>query len=138
MTIEKLKETIPDFAKDIRLNLSNLFGNRAQSGLTESQFYGTAMAVAFSLKDKLIMSAIMNDGEAHMSFELKHAAKIAATLMAMNNIYYRAMHLSKNTDLMAMPANLRMNGILNPGVAQIDFELFSLAVSALNGPPVSG
>ena len=133
MSIEQLKQSIPDFAKDIRLNLGNLFGNITQSGLTESQFYGTALAVAYSLKNEQIIEAIKMEGEAYMSVELEHAVKTAAVLMAMNNVYYRAVHLSENKELASMPANLRMNGMLNPGVPKVDFELFALAVSAING-----
>lgn len=51
----------------------------------------------------------------------------------MNNVYYRAIHLAENKELTAMPANLRMNGLNNPGVDKGDFELFALAVSVING-----
>lgn len=133
MSIEQLKQAIPDFAKDIRLNVSNLFSNIAQSGLTETQFYGVALAVAYCLKNKRIIDAIKTDGSLYISAELAHAVKTATALMAMNNVYYRAIHLAENKELAAMPANLRMNGMLNPGVAKADFELFALAVSAING-----
>jgi len=133
MSIEQLKQSIPDFAKDIRLNLGNLFANKEQSGLSVSQFYGTALAIAYSLKDRVIINAIKNDGEEYMSPELIQAAKTAATLMAMNNIYYRAIHLAENKELTSMPANLRMNGMMSPGVPKVDFELFALAVSSING-----
>lgn len=133
MSIEQLKQNIPDFAKDIRLNLGNLFGNVVQSGLTESQLYGTALAVAYSLKNKEIIDAIKETGEAYMSPELQQGAKIAAVLMAMNNVYYRTVHLAEDKELSLMPANLRMNAMINPGVPKVDFELFALAVSALNG-----
>lgn len=133
MSFEQLKQQVPDFAKDIRLNLSNLFGNMAQSGLSESQFYGTALAIAYSLKNKRIIDSLLTDGEAHLSFEVQEAAKIAATIMAMNNIYYRAIHLAENKELSLMPANLRMNAMTNSGVPRVDFELFALAVSSING-----
>jgi alkyl hydroperoxide reductase subunit D len=133
MSLEQLKETLPDFAKDIKLNLSNLFGNIGQSGLSEAQFYGTALAIAYSLKIQSIIRAISADGTIHLSPDLDKAAKIAATLMAMNNIYYRAIHLAEDSELAAMPANLRMSGMINPGVEKIDFELFSLGISAING-----
>lgn len=133
MSIEQLKQAIPDFAKDIRLNVSNLFGNIAQSGLTEIQFYGVALAVAYTLKNKRIIDAIKADGALYISAELDHAVKTAAALMAMNNVYYRAIHLAENKELALLPANLRMNGMLNPGVPKADFELFALAVSAING-----
>ena len=53
--------------------------------------------------------------------------------MAMNNIYYRFTHLASDPDYATMPARLRMNVIANPGVEKLDFELWSLAVSAVNG-----
>ncbi|HIF0223601.1 TPA: carboxymuconolactone decarboxylase family protein [Legionella anisa] len=133
MSIEQLKQAIPDFAKDIRLNISNLFGNVAQSGLTETQFYGVALAVAYTLKDRRIIDAIKTEGALYITSELDHAVKTAAALMAMNNVYYRAIHLAENKELASLPANLRMNGMVNPGVAKADFELFALAVSAING-----
>ncbi|KTD05638.1 carboxymuconolactone decarboxylase family protein [Fluoribacter gormanii] len=133
MSIEQLKHMIPDFAKDIRLNVSNLFGNVTQSGLTETQFYGVALAVAYTLKNKCIIDAIKTDGASYITSELEQAVKTATALMAMNNVYYRAIHLAENKELSSMPANLRMNGMLNPGVPKADFELFALAVSAING-----
>lgn len=133
MSIEQLKQTIPDYAKDIRLNVSSLFANIAQSGLTETQFYWVALAVAYTVKNKRIIEAIKADGEAYFSVELDHTVKTATALMAMNNVYYRAIHLAENKALAAMPANLRMNGMANPGVPKADFELFALAVSAING-----
>jgi len=53
--------------------------------------------------------------------------------MAMNNVYYRFVHLSSNKEYGQMPAKLRMNVIGQPGIEKDDFELFSLAVSAMNG-----
>jgi AhpD family alkylhydroperoxidase len=53
--------------------------------------------------------------------------------MAMNNIYYRFVHLVGDADYQTMPARLRMNVIGNPGIDEIDFEIYSLAVSAVNG-----
>ena len=53
--------------------------------------------------------------------------------MAMNNVYYRATHLMDAEDYRKMPAKLRMNVIGSPGVEKVDFELWALAVSAING-----
>ncbi|VEB38111.1 alkyl hydroperoxide reductase [Legionella sainthelensi] len=133
MSIEQLKQAIPDFAKDIRLNLSTLFGNIAQSGLTDAQFYGVALAVAYTLNNKSLINAIKTDGAIHLSSELEQAVKTATALMAMNNVYYRAIHLAENKELSTLPAHLRMNGMLNPGVSKADFELFALAVSVISG-----
>jgi len=68
-----------------------------------------------------------------LSPEETHAAKAAATIMAMNNIYYRFNHLVSDKDFAKMGARLRMNVIGSPGIPKVDFELMSLAVSAING-----
>lgn len=61
------------------------------------------------------------------------AAKSAASVMAMNNVYYRFVHLVSNPEYKKMPARLRMNWLGNPRVDRADFELWALAVSAING-----
>ena len=53
--------------------------------------------------------------------------------MAMNNVYYRFVHLASNPEYGKLPARLRMNVIGNPGIEKDDFELLCLAVSAMNG-----
>lgn len=133
MRLERLKENLPDYAKDIRLNLSNLFGNMGSSGLTRNQFYGSALAIAYALKNKMLIGALEFESQHAGLADLYFSAKTAATLMAMNNIYYRAIHLAENKELSAIPANLRMNGLVHHGVDKVDFELFALAVSAING-----
>ncbi len=133
MTIEQLRESLPDFAKDIRLNLSTLFNHYTQSGLTVEQFYGVALAVAFSLHNHRLITAVKEEMGQDGHPALEHAAKIAATLMAMNNVYYRFIHLVGDKEFASMPAQLRMNGLQSHGVEKADFELFALAVSAING-----
>jgi alkyl hydroperoxide reductase subunit D len=51
----------------------------------------------------------------------------------MNNIYYRFTHLVGDPEYATLRAGLRMNVMANPGCDKIDFELASLAVSAING-----
>jgi alkyl hydroperoxide reductase subunit D len=133
MNLDQFKDQLPEFAKDIRLNISNLFGNVSQSGLTESQFYGTALAIAYALRNPGLISAIQAQLPQSLEANVDFAARTAATLMAMNNVYYRFIHLAGDGELSKMPANLRMNGLRSHGVDQVDFELYSVAVSAING-----
>ncbi|QDP73386.1 alkyl hydroperoxide reductase [Legionella israelensis] len=133
MSIEMIKQQLPDFAKDIRLNLSNLFSNIEQTGLAPVQFYGVALAVAYSLKDSSLIEAIQAEVGSDYQPELEEAAKTAATLMAMNNVYYRFIHLVEDKEFASMPAQLRMNGLNTHGVDKLDFELYALAVSSING-----
>lgn len=61
------------------------------------------------------------------------ASRSAASVMAMNNVYYRFVHLASNPEYKTMPPRLRMNWLGNPAWTRADFELWALAVSAING-----
>jgi alkyl hydroperoxide reductase subunit D len=130
MTLDELKARIPDHAKDVRLNLSSL---ERQTALTDRQLAGTLLAVAASTRRPDLLRAIEAHVRPHLDEPARKAALIAASLMAMNNVYYRFVHLVSDPEYGTLPAGLRMQAIANPGVDKIDFELFSLAVSALNG-----
>ncbi|MFC0446314.1 carboxymuconolactone decarboxylase family protein [Pseudidiomarina halophila] len=133
MSIADYKQGLGDHGKDTKLNLSNIFGNVDTSGMTPTQFYGTALSLAYTIGDDQLTAAVEAEAEGKVEDNVVGAAKLAATLMAMNNIYYRFVHLSSDKQFAKMPAGLRMNGMANPGVDKADFELYSLAVSALNG-----
>lgn len=133
MTVEALRERLPDFAKDIRLNLSSVLKEDPASGLTPKQIYGVALASAYATKHRDVVDAIVADSASILSAEETNAAKAAATIMGMNNIYYRFTHLAHDAELSKLPVGLRMNVIGNPGIPKVDFELYSLAVSAING-----
>jgi lipoyl-dependent peroxiredoxin subunit D len=130
MPIETIKERLPDYAKDLRLNLSSLLSDGV---LTEQQRWGTLLATALAARNHDLIAAVTAEATAHLAPAAVSAAKAAASIMAMNNIYYRFTHLASDRDYATMPARLRMNIIANPGVEKADFELWSLAVSAING-----
>jgi alkyl hydroperoxide reductase subunit D len=130
MSIDDLKTRIPDYAKDIRLNLGSIAGI---TSLTPQQLWGTALSTAIASRNPEVVRAIDAVASEHMTEQAKIAARSAAAIMAMNNIYYRFTHLAKHPDFLTLPARLRMNVIANPGVDKVDFELWSLAVSAVNG-----
>ena len=125
-----LKAAIPDYAKDLRLNLPGVF---ASAHLSEQQLWGTAVAAAIAARNPQLRTAVVAAARPHLSEPALTAAKTAAALMGMNNIYYRFTHLVGNDAYRQMPARLRMQALANPGVERADFELFSLAVSAVNG-----
>ncbi|CAB0150922.1 Alkyl hydroperoxide reductase AhpD [Pseudidiomarina piscicola] len=133
MSIADYKQGLGDHGKDTKLNLSNIFGNVDTSGMTPTQFYGTALSLVYAMGDDELTAAVEAEAADKIEDNVIGAAKLAATLMAMNNIYYRFVHLSSDKQFSKMPAGLRMNGMANPGVDKADFELYSLAVSALNG-----
>ena len=128
MSLDTLRDQLPAYAKDLSLNLSSL---ASETLLSDQQKWGCFLASAYAVGQGDVIKAI--EGAAQLSDEAKTAAKAAAAIMGMNNIYYRALHLMKNQEYATLPARLRMNIIANPGVDKADFELWSLAVSAVNG-----
>lgn len=133
MSIEALKDTLGDYAKDVKLNLGNVLTTDGAPELTPNQIYGIALASAYATKNAAVVAAVMGEVAATLTEAEVTAAKAAASIMGMNNIYYRFVHLVGDKDYGALPAKLRMNVIGNPGIAKVDFELYSLAVSAING-----
>ena len=107
----------------------------------EIQLIASVVATACALPGVFLVlrrMALMSDAISHaidgrLTLVQVESAKAAATIMAMNNVYYRAVHLAENVDLSSMPARLRMNVIGKPGIPKIDFELACLAVSAMTG-----
>lgn len=130
MSIDNLKNTLPGYAKDIKLNLGSLV---TTSSLTEQQLWGTLLATAVATKSPRVIAEVSDEAADHLSAEAFTAAKAAASIMAMNNVYYRSTHMIGDETYATMPAKLRMTVIGNPGVDKLDFELWSLAVSAIGG-----
>lgn len=129
MTIETLQNSLPDYAKDLRLNLSTLVN---EDILTPQQKWGTFLAAAMNTGSAEVISAIEGLAVEQITPEAVNAARAAASIMAMNNVYYKFAGMMGG-DYQTMPAKLRMTIIGNPGVDKTDFELWSLAVSAMNG-----
>ncbi len=129
MSLEDLKNALPEFAKDLKLNLSSL---ATEQLLSEQQKAGTFIASALASRNAQVTRALTAEFGPKLSPEALGATKAAAAIMGMNNIYYRFVHLVEG-DYKTMPAKLRMNVMAKPGVDKVDFELWSIAVSAING-----
>jgi alkyl hydroperoxide reductase subunit D len=134
MSIDTIKQQIPDYAKDLRINIGNVLDpERAPEGMTAEQIYGTALATAIAGRNQELLSAVEAEVAPKLSEEWLNAARSAAAIMAMNNVYYRFVHLASNPEYGSLPAGLRMSVIGRPGIDKAGFELMSLAVSAVNG-----
>ena len=130
MSIDNLRSALPEWAKDLSLNLSTL---SRSSSLTEQQQWGAFVAAAAATRNESVLVQVMEDARSHLSEEAVSAALGAASIMAMNNVAYRTRHfLGSAYDNERM--GLRMNIIGTSGdVEKVDFELWSLAVSTING-----
>ncbi|MFT8245351.1 carboxymuconolactone decarboxylase family protein [Roseomonas sp. BN140053] len=129
MSLEALRARLPDYARDLKLNLGSL---ATETVLSEQQRDGTFVVAALASRNAAVTQAVLAEFGPKLSPEALTAAKAAAAVMGMNNIYYRFTHLVVG-DYQTLPARLRMNVMAKPGVEKVDFELWSLAVSAVNG-----
>jgi len=130
MSFEQLLDTLPEYAKDLKLNMGGVL---RQTELTEQQTWGTAVCCAMASRNAVLLESILEEAGQHLTEQAMFAAKAAAAIMGMNNIFYRFRHLSTNEKYAAMPARLRMQIIARHGGDPVDFELWCLAVSAING-----
>ncbi len=125
--LQTIKGRIPDYAKDIRLNLD---GTIARSSLEGNDAVGVALAAAFATKSKVLTDAIRNAGV--LSPEEVNGAMTAAALMGMNNVWYPYVEMADDSDLAQQKAELRMNAYANNGgVDKRRFEMYALAASII-------
>jgi alkyl hydroperoxide reductase subunit D len=130
LALEELRETIPEVARDIRLNLQSVL---RETSLSAQQKWGVAVASAAAARNEQLRTAVISAARAEVDAAVIDDALAAAALMAMNNVYYRFRHLVGKPAYSQKPARLRMNRMVKPSGSKLDFELFSLAVSAING-----
>jgi lipoyl-dependent peroxiredoxin subunit D len=133
MSLSEIKSAIPDYAKDLRLNLDSVLSENGAPGLSNKQIALVALASAIASRHEPLVAAIAGEAATHASTQELNGARTAAAIMAMNNVYYRFTHLVGEPEYQTLRAGLRMNAMANPGCDKLDFELCSLAVSAING-----
>jgi alkyl hydroperoxide reductase subunit D len=131
MSVDNLKDALPEYAKDLKLNLGSI---TRSTELNDEQLWGTLLASAAATRNTQVLADIGADAAGILSAEAYNAALGAASIMGMNNVFYRGRGFleGKYDDLRA---GLRMNIIGNPGVDKANFELWCFAVSSINGCP---
>ena len=128
--LDGLRDAIPEPARDLKLNLQAVL---ADSTLSVEQRWGVAVATAVASRSARLRDAVIADARVATNDALVDDAIAAAALMGMNNVYYRFRHLIEKPVYSDKPARLRMNRLVKPATNKLDFELFSLAASAING-----
>ena len=122
--INMIKEGLPEYAKDTKLNLDAVL---LRSSLDPLVAQGCALAAAFATGNGRLTTAI--DAEIEDRKEAD-AALTAATIMAQNNVWYPYVEMAGDPALKGLPAGLRMNGIMNHGgTTKKNFEAYSLTAS---------
>ena len=129
-SIEQVREALPDLARDVKLNLQTVL---AEGSLSPEERWGVAVASAAAARHPGLLQAVLADARRAVGEPVVEDALAAAALMGMNNVYYRFRHVVGKPAYAEKPARLRMNRIGKPATSKVDFELFSLAASAING-----
>ena len=132
-SLDNLRESLPGYARDLQLNLGTVLTSAGAPGLSERQIWAVALAAAAASGNAAYTREMQALAARHLDAAHVSAAHAAAAIMAMNNVYYRFLHLVEDEEYAKLPARLRMNVIGSPGIARADFELLALAVSAING-----
>jgi alkyl hydroperoxide reductase subunit D len=130
IAVEDVRGALPEAAKDIRLNLQSVLEGGV---LSDPQKWGVAAACAIAARNPRLRDAVLADALGKAGPDVVEDARAAAVLMAMNNVYYRFRHMVGKPGYSQRPARLRMQRIAQPLTNKVDFELFCLAVSAING-----
>jgi alkyl hydroperoxide reductase subunit D len=134
MSLNILQDLIKDYGKDIRVNVETILSEDGAPGLTRAQIFGIFLASAYATKSEKLKDLAEEISRPELKSEEIEGVKAATTIMGMNNIYYRYLHLLEGEeDLKKLPAKLRMTIIGKPGIDKVNFELYSLAVSAITG-----
>ena len=122
--VDQIKETIPDYAKDTRLNIDSVIKrNTLGPDVAEACALAAAFATGNTKLWTWMQSQLANQTEAI-------AAVTAASLMSMNNVWYPFVEMADDPALAGLPAQLRMNAIASHGgTSKANFEAYSLAAS---------
>jgi alkyl hydroperoxide reductase subunit D len=124
--VDQVKESIPDHAKDIKLNLDAVIN---RSGLDEVDAHACAFAAAIAANNGDLAFEISMNGPL-MGTDEREAAKTAAALMGMNNVWYPFVEMAADESMKGLPAGLRMNAYAtHGGVSKKKFEMYALAAS---------
>ena len=112
MSVENLKDALPEYAKDLKLNLGSIARSTV---LNEEQLWGTLLASAAATRNTQVLAEVGAEAADILSSEAYQAALGAASIMGMNNVFYRGRGFLDGAYDDLRPG-LRMNIIANPGV----------------------
>jgi alkyl hydroperoxide reductase subunit D len=133
MSLEALRAQLPEYAKDLRLNLESLLSGSGAPDLEPRQALAVALASAIASRHRPLAEAMEGAAAGLLTPEEIAGVRAAAAMMAMTNVYYRFTHLVSNKEYESLRTGLRMNVMREPGLDKVSFELCALAVSAVNG-----
>jgi len=130
MGVGDLRSVMPEYARDLRLNLGSVM---SASSLEPAMAWGSALTAALVSKNAQVIQDITEEASSHLDEIQMKAAYSAAAMMSMTNVWYKFTDLVQDKDVKKQPPKLRMNTMLNHGgVDHALFEAWSLSASVVN------
>lgn len=130
MGVDTIRSAVPEYAKDLRLNLGSVI---TTSSLEPVMAWGAALTAALVSKNGQVIQGILEDAKEHLDETHINAVKTTAAIMGMTNVWYKFTDLIQDEEVKKLPPKLRMNAIMNhAGVSQALFEAWGLAASVVN------
>lgn len=122
--VGQLNENLPEYAKDIRLNLDAVIN---RSSVDPDHALYLSIAAAFATGNSKLLTFLVSNATDEVE---KNAALSAGAIMAQNNVWYPYIEMADDASLKGLPAQLRMNAISSHGgTTKGKFEAYSLASS---------
>jgi lipoyl-dependent peroxiredoxin subunit D len=127
--VKSVKDSIPDHSKDIKLNVDSVIN---RSGLDPVDTHAIAYVAALASGNGGLAFEIEMNSPLFLAEAEREAAKSAASLMGMNNVWYPFVEMAGDESMKGLPAGLRMNAYAtHGGVSKKKFEMYSLAASII-------
>ena len=130
MGVDTIRSAVPEYAKDLRLNLGSVI---TTSSLEPLMAWGAALTAALVSKNEQVIQGILEDAKEHLDETHINGVKTTAAIMSMSNVWYKFTDLIQDEEVKKLPPKLRMNAIMNHGgVSPALFEGWGLAASVVN------
>jgi alkyl hydroperoxide reductase subunit D len=131
--IDQVKESLPEYAKDTKLNLDAVI---KRSTLDPVVAEACALAALVTTGNGKLLNFFLANTDLNIKTDTvdnvkeRDAAMTAASIMAQNNVWYPYVEMADDPALAGLPAQLRMNAIASHGgTSKTNFEAYSLAAS---------
>ena len=132
MSILGIIRKLPCYADDIKENLIAIF-EKNQVALDQKQLCGVSLAIAYALKHEQLLNGIRAEAKLYLEDVDANACKIAATMMAMTNTYYKFTSMIDDLDYRKMESCFQVLSLSHTDVPKNEMDLYCLGVSILNG-----
>jgi alkyl hydroperoxide reductase subunit D len=119
------------YVRDLKLNFTSTL---TSAHLSEKECALLALSIAVNNNNKVLTEFFEKLALAKEATAADVAEAVGcASLLALNNVFYRFRHFTGKEKYTQIPARVRMQLMSNPVTGKEFFELMSLAVSAVNG-----